>query len=76
MEQTVEAGAGVRDALLAVGFTAEGVLAAVGADAFAALGRGEVVPARHALDQALAEDEQLRGDRLQRGLGQLRAAGA
>ncbi len=39
----------VREALLHHGFTVDGVLAALGPDAFAALGRGEGVPARHAL---------------------------
>lgn len=43
------AGAAVRDALLQHGFTVDSVLGALGPDAFAALGRGEVVPAKHVL---------------------------
>jgi methylase of polypeptide subunit release factors len=39
----------VRAALLEHGFTADGVLTVLGADGFAALGRGEGQPARHAL---------------------------
>ena len=43
-----DAGA-LRAALLEQGFTADGVLAALGPEAFAALGRGEAAPVRHAL---------------------------
>lgn len=39
----------VRAALLEHGFTTDGVLTVLGADGFAALGRGEGEPARHAL---------------------------
>lgn len=43
------AAARVREVLLDAGFTADGVLSALGASAYAALGRGEPVPARRAL---------------------------
>jgi methylase of polypeptide subunit release factors len=43
-----DAGA-LRAALLELGFTADGVLAELGPDAFAALGRGEAAPVRHVL---------------------------
>jgi len=39
----------VREAFLDAGFTADGLLSALGASAYAALGRGEPVPARRAL---------------------------
>jgi methylase of polypeptide subunit release factors len=49
----------LRAALLELGFTADGVLEALGPDAFAALGRGEAAPARHVLadraDDALTD---------------------
>jgi methylase of polypeptide subunit release factors len=47
--------AAVRRALLAAGYTADGVLGRLGAAAFAALGRGERIPARHALRASPAD---------------------
>ena len=44
------AAARVRESFLDAGFTADGLLGLLGASAYAALGRGEPVPARRALD--------------------------
>jgi len=50
MDVDVAAAGRVRDAFLDAGFTADGLLALLGPSAYAALGRGEPVPARRALD--------------------------
>ena len=52
---THAAAARVREFLLAAGFTADGVLTRVGAEALAALGRGVTVPVRRALAQPPAD---------------------
>ena len=49
-DPTIDAAARLRPVLLDAGFTADGLLALLGASAYAALGRGEPVPARRVLE--------------------------
>lgn len=53
------AAARLREVFLDVGFTADGLLALLGASAYAALGRGEPVPARRALEGRHGTDVEL-----------------
>ena len=53
------AAARVREAFLDAGFTADGLLSMLGASAYAALGRGESVPARRALQDRHGADAEL-----------------
>ncbi|MFN8149133.1 MAG: methyltransferase [Candidatus Nanopelagicales bacterium] len=53
------AAARLREVLLEAGFTADGLLALLGASAYAALGRGEPVPARRALEGRHGTDAEL-----------------
>ena len=53
------AAARLREVFLDAGFTADGLLALLGASAYAALGRGEPVPARRALQDRHSTDAEL-----------------
>jgi methylase of polypeptide subunit release factors len=55
-DPAVAAAARLRPVLLDAGFTADGLLASLGPSAYAALGRGEPVPARRALDARGSDD--------------------
>ena len=59
MDVARAAAARTRAVLLDAGFTADGLLALLGASAYAALGRGEPVPARRALEGLHGTDAEL-----------------
>ena len=59
MDVARAAAARTRAVLLDAGFTADGLLALLGASAYAALGRGEPVPARRALQDRHSTDAEL-----------------